>query len=305
MKSDADDDLRHEITGLANGTEHFVRVYATNDVGDGEALQRPFTPATTPGAPGDFTLETRDRSLGASWTKPDDGGSRVLSYRMQWRAGDGDFEDSDPHRVVSEPPDKRSRTASRDSPTARSTSCGCERTNAVDDGPWVTMSALAAAAPGAPVSVATQPDDGSLTVTWEEPESLGGAAVTGYQVQWRTDGQTFNETDRQVTVSGTSHAITGLDNGTEYWVRVWATNVSGAGPAVTVNDVPRTLPGIPGTPVVHSSPGTLTVSWEEPDSDGGSTITGYRVQWKEPGEQYNETDRLVAVDRPAPSDRRA
>ena len=101
-----------------------------------------------------------------------------------------------------------------------------------------------------------------------------------------------------MTVSGTSHEITGLDNGTEYWVRVWATNVSGAGPAVTVNEVPRTLPGIPGTPVVHSSPGTLTVSWDEPDSDGGSTITGYRVQWKEPGEQYNETDRLVTVTDP-------
>ena len=286
----------HEITGLANGTEHFVRVYATNDVGDGEALQRPFTPATTPGAPGDFTLETRDRSLGASWTKPDDdGGSRVLSYRMQWRAGDGDFEDSDPHRVVSEPP----ATAYSIAGLANGTEyfVRVRATNAVDDGPWVTMSALAAAAPGAPVSVATQPDDGSLTVTWE-PASDGGAAVTGYQVQWRTDGQTFNETDRQVTVSGTSHEITGLDNGTEYWVRVWATNVSGAGPAVTVNDVPRTLPGIPGTPVVHSSSGTLTVSWDEPDSDGGSTITGYRVQWKGPGEQYNETDRLVAVTDP-------
>ena len=120
--------------------------------------------------------------------------------------------------------------------------------NAVDAGPWVTMSALAAAAPSVPVSVATQPGDGSLTVTWEEPASLGGAAVTGYQVQWRTGGPTFNETDLQVTVSGTSHLITGLDNGTEYWVRVWATNVSGAGPAVTVNDVPRTLPGITGHP---------------------------------------------------------
>ena len=290
----ADDDLRHEITGLANGTEHFVRVYATNDVGDGKALQRPFTPATTPGAPGDFTLETRDRSLGASWTSPDDGGSAVTAYRVQWRPGDSNFADSDPQARVGG--DKRSRPITGlDNGTEYFVRV--RATNAVDDGPWVTMSALAAAAPGAPVSVATQPDDGSLTVTWE-PASDGGAAVTGYQVQWRTDGQTFNETDRQVTVSGTSHEITGLDNGTEYWVRVWATNVSGAGPAVTVNDVPRTLPGIPGTPVVHSSPGTLTVSWDEPDSDGGSTITGYRVQWKEPGEQYNETDRLVAVTDP-------
>ena len=291
----ADDDLRHEITGLANGTEHFVRVYAANDVGDGEALQRPFTPATTPGAPGDFTLETRDRSLGASWTSPDDGGSAVTAYRVQWRPGDSNFADSDPQARVGG--DKRSRPITGlDNGTEYFVRV--RATNAVDDGPWVTMSALAAAAPGAPVSVATQPDDGSLTVTWEEPASDGGAAVTGYQVQWRTGGPTFNETDLQVTVSGTSHEITGLDNGTEYWVRVWATNVSGAGPAVTMNDVPRTLPGLPGTPVVHSSPGTLTVSWDEPDSDGGSTITGYRVQWKEPGEQYNETDRLVAVTDP-------
>ena len=285
----------HEITGLANGTEHFVRVYATNDVGDGEALQRPFTPATTPGAPGDFTLETRDRSLGASWTKPDDGGSAVTAYRVQWRPGDSNFEDSDPQARVGG--DKRSRPITGlDNGTEYFVRVRAR--NAVDDGPWVTMSALAAAAPSVPVSVATQPDDGSLTVTWEEPESLGGAAVTGYQVQWRTGGQTFNETDLQVTVSGTSHEITGLDNGTEYWVRVWATNVSGGGPAVTVNDVPRTLPGIPGTPVVHSSPGTLTVSWDEPDSDGGSMITGYRVQWKGPGEQYNETDRLATVEDP-------
>ena len=286
----------HEITGLTNGTEHFVRVYATNDVGDGEALQRPFTPATTPDAPGDFTLETRDRSLGASWTSPDDGGSRVLSYRMQWRAGDGNFEDSDPHRVVSEPP----ATAYSIAGLANGTDyfVRVRARNAVDAGPWVTMSALAAAAPSEPLSVATQPDDGSLTVTWEEPESLGGAAVTGYQVQWRTGGPTFNETDLRVTVSGTSHEITGLDNGTEYWVRVWATNVSGAGLAVTVNDVPRTVPGIPGTPVVHSSPGTLTASWDEPTDKGGSMITGYRVQWKGPGEQYNETDRLATVEDP-------
>ena len=194
----ADDDLRHEITGLTNGTKHFVQVYATNDVGDGEALPRPFTPATTPGAPGDFTLETRDRSLGASWTSPDDGGSPVTAYRVQWRPGDSNFADSDPQARVGG--DKRSRPITGlDNGTEYFVRV--RATNAVDDGPWVTMSALAAAAPGAPVSVATQPDDGSLTVTWEEPASDGGAAVTGYQVQWRTGGPTFNETgppsDRQ------------------------------------------------------------------------------------------------------------
>ena len=42
------------------------------------------------------------------------------------------------------------------------------------------------------------------------------------------------------------------------------------------------VPGAPGAPEVsvHES-GSLAVSWTAPASDGGSAITGYRVQWKE------------------------
>ena len=286
----------HEITGLTNGTKHFVQVMAINDVGDGEALERPVTPATLPGAPGDFTLGPGDSSLSVSWTRPDDGGSPVLSYMMQWRADDSSFEDSDPVRNVSTPP--ATAYSITDLTNGTEYFVRVRATNAVGDGAWETMSSLAAAAPSEPRSVAAEPGDRSLTVTWEEPAGNGGAAVAGYQVQWRTGGQTFNETDRQVTVSGNSHRIGGLVNGTQYWVEVSAVNVSGAGPSVTVTDVPRTLPGAPGTPVGHSSSGTLTVSWDGPDSDGGSVITGYRVQWKGPGEEYNETDRLATVTEP-------
>ena len=290
-------DLSHEITGLTNGTKYFVRVAAVNGVGDRESAQRSATPATLPGVPGDFTLEARDRSLGVSWTVPDDGGSRILSYRMQWRADDGDFDDRDRSRLASVPPPTAYRIGSLTNGTEYFVRV--RATNDVDDGPWSpTMSAPAAVAPGAPRNIAAQPADGSLTVTWQAPASNGGGAITEYKVQWRRGPQQYSETYRQATVSGTSHQIPGLFNGFEYWVRVRAVNLIGAGPSATVMDVPRTLPGPPGTPVVHSSPGSLSLSWDRPENDGGSIITEYRVQWKGPDQEYNETDRLVTVTAP-------
>ena len=48
------------------------------------------------------------------------------------------------------------------------------------------------------------------------------------------------------------------------------------------------VPGAPGTPDVspHAS-GSLAVSWTGPASDGGSAVTGYRVQWKEAADSWD------------------
>ena len=91
----------HEITGLTNGTKHFVRVLAVNEVDDGEpADEEPFTPATTPDAPQRVVAERGDRSILVTWAAADDGGSAVTAYRVQWRPGDSNFTDSDPQARV-------------------------------------------------------------------------------------------------------------------------------------------------------------------------------------------------------------
>ena len=46
--------------------------------------------------------------------------------------------------------------------------------------------------------------------------------------------------------------------------------------------VAAAVPGIPGSLAVSvNDTGKLDLSWEAPDSNGGSAVTGYRVQWKE------------------------
>ena len=50
---------------------------------------------------------------------------------------------------------------------------------------------------------------------------------------------------------------------------------------IAVPDAPRSLNVSP------DDTGTLDVSWEAPASDGGSAITGYKVQWKSGSEDYD------------------
>ena len=57
--------------------------------------------------------------------------------------------------------------------------------------------------------------------------------------------------------------------------------------------VPRAPDGLIVTPV---GSGKLTVSWEEPDYDGGSPVQGYKVQWKSGTEEYDSSRQAVVTD---------
>ncbi len=96
------------------------------------------------------------------------------------------------------------------------------------------ITALAITVPGAPRSVAVERGGtGELVVTWQAPSSNGGSDITGYRVQWKeATGSWDTPADvSETTSTGTSHTITSLSLGTEYSVRVIATNPVGDGPA--------------------------------------------------------------------------
>uniref|UniRef100_A0A803Y085 Titin n=1 Tax=Meleagris gallopavo TaxID=9103 RepID=A0A803Y085_MELGA len=71
-----------------------------------------------------------------------------------------------------------------------------------------------------------------------------------------------------------------------YQFRVKAQNRYGTGPAITSESVvanyPFKVPGPPGTPqVIAVTKETMTISWNEPITDGGSPILGYHIERKE------------------------
>ena len=96
--------------------------------------------------------------------------------------------------------------------------CGTELTNASTDAEFLTRPAKVTG-----VTAAGGTDAGALDVGW--------TAVTGaasYKVQWKTSAQQWAGS-RQTTSTTTSKTITGLTGGTQYSVRVAASNTTGDG----------------------------------------------------------------------------
>ena len=160
-----------------------------------------------------------------------------------------------------------------------------------------TLSSEATATPLSPpdqpkgVSV-TGRGDGNLTVGWTTPSDDDGSPITGYVVQWSSDGRNFADDplpEYTVAATETSYTITGLVNGAPYAIRVVAENANGL--RSTPSNVALGIPeGAPSAPNVQVLPGNaeLTVTWDEPDN-GGNPIVYYTVRWKGPGEDYNSS----------------
>ena len=75
-------------------------------------------------------------------------------------------------------------------------------------------------------------------MAWAQPASDGGAAISGYRVQWKSGAEEYDGSDsstRQALLSDPAadgaHRIEGLAVGTAYTVRVLAVNAAGDGAA--------------------------------------------------------------------------
>ena len=108
---------------------------------------------------------------------------------------------------------------------------------------WSQIYPATNSAPGAPTGVSGVAGDTQATVSWTAPASNGGSAITGYNIQYSSDGGT-TWTDASATFHTstlTTQTVTGLTNGTGYIFHVAAINSVGTGayssPSSTVTPV--------------------------------------------------------------------
>jgi hypothetical protein len=90
-------------------------------------------------------------------------------------------------------------------------------------GPWSTT-ATSAGLPSAPTSITATRTARNVTVTVGASASNGGSTITGYFVQYSTDGTTWSTA--QATTGG-SYTFTNLTAGLTYTFRAYATNAVG------------------------------------------------------------------------------
>ena len=275
----------YTATGLTNGTAYTFTVAAINGVGTGPGLgrlagdhargQRRLRPVRRPAS----AAPPATRSVALSWTAPaSDGGSAITGYRITPSIGGtaqtpiltglrSDHASASPASRTARPTRSRSppSMASAPAPTPRP--------------PLRSRRASGTTAPGAPTGVGGSAGDASVALSWTAPASNGGSAITGYRVT-----PYIGATAQTPVLTGsaaTTFTVTGLTNGTAYTFTVAAINAVGTGAdsaaTAAITPAAATAPGAPTGVGGSAGDASVALSWTAPASDGGSTITGYRV----------------------------
>jgi hypothetical protein len=141
-------------------------------------------------------------------------------------------------------------------------------------------------APSAPVNVGAIGKNARAVVSFSAPLSSGTSPVTGYSVQYSSNnGATWTTaTSFGAGSSDFTKVISSLTNGFTYVFRVAAVNASGVGTwsKVTIPITPTiTPPTAPYDLILKTAPTTIPtflLSWSAPLGNGGSAITGYRIE---------------------------
>lgn len=234
-------------------------------------VNAPIVASSAPGAPTGVTASAGNAQANVSWTAPlSDGGSNITGYA-----------------VTSSP----SVTAPAGCVNTSNTSCtftgltnGTSYTfnvvaiNAIgtSSSSLASTAVIPATVAGAPTGVTGSVGNGQVTVSWTAPTSTGGSTITGYTV---TSSPSVTAPAGCVNTASTSCVFTGLTNGTAYTFTVVAINSVGNSNSSTASSsvTPRTIPGAPTGVTATSGNAQVSLSWNAPASNGGATISGYKV----------------------------
>ncbi len=305
----------------------FHELFPPGDLGTGATLYLSIkeTPRDTqtpkaPGPPLHLTVETQNRDeLWATWTRPqrrddDDRNLYVDSYRVQWKEGSGDWETpADVTEATLTPMSARffythviegltpgveydvrviATNAVGDSEPSNVATGMIEPDSSSQQSTELRSNSPATGGPG----ISGTPLVGeTLTATTSGIQDEDGLTDADFAYQWVRSELGSNSKTDIAGATGSSYAVTSDDAGKAIRVRVTFTDDAGNEESLTSFGVIATpalpeaqVPGAPGTPDVSpQESGSLAVSWTRPASDGGSAVTGYRVQWKEAADSWD------------------
>jgi len=286
------------ITGLTNGSIRYFRVRAVNNMGLGAfsnySSATPLAPLSVPGAPTNFSSSWTARTVDtyssisalSTWTDPiSNGGSPIQSFIIETATNTGFTQN-----VSSPPIDTLSylQTISHPiTPTGNSVYYIRARAkNLVGTGPNSLTYALSGLIPSTMLAPIASPGNGLVSLSWSPPLK-NGSIISSYIIDRSTTTNFASVTSNTVTNTSpgvNNVSITGLTNGSTYYFRIKAINITGTGIASAYSSAlpsaPTTVPGIPQSFIMSRTSSTAaSITYTPPINNGGSAITGYSFQY--------------------------
>ncbi len=257
----------HTISGLTPNRPYTVRVI--NEATGGENLPSPDAAGTptspnAAAAPAGVAAEAVANGLLVSWSAA----RNAASYKVQWKSGseaygssrEADVTAGTSHTITGLEAFKRYQVRVLTVPTDPGDNLP---SGDVEGRPTYAVPA------GAPTGVGATAATRALNVSW-----TAAAGAASYKVQWRASEQAYGDDDREASVTGTSHTITGLVAGRPYSFRVVAVPSGGA----ELPSAERTA-----TPTAPSHAAVATVrAWTSPPS--GSRYPAETLQPSDPSD---------------------
>ena len=277
----------YEHSGLQPDTTLHYRVWARNDTGESDnpsnlANATTTTVTSAPDPPTGLTATAQGQDqIDLSWTAPsDDGGSPITGYKIEM-SDDGttgwtDLEDNTGSAETTYSDNTVTAGTTRHYQVSAINAVGTGNPSNVDDA--TTEGSL----PGRPTGLtATAQDTSQIDLAWTAPTDDGGAAISGYQIEYRSDaGSIWRVLVANTDNTDNNYTDSGLERGTTRHYRVSAINAVGTGnPSNVATETTRDAPGSPTNLTATPNGQTqIDLSWTEPASNGGSPITGYQIE---------------------------
>ena len=308
------DGTSHSIGGLSNGVAYTVRVIASNGVGDGapsveaagtprettppelssamangatlvltydEALDEAAEPATTA-----FAVRAGSAARAVSVVSVS---GRAVTLTLASAVTSGDAV-SVSYNAPPDPSTPRVQDTSGNGAASFSDEAVANNTPAP----------VNTAAAGLPTISGAARVGRMLTASTSGVADADGMSDATFSYQW-VSGDGTTDADIQGATAAT-YTVQPVDEGRAIRVRVTFTDDRGSEETLTSDatsavEAAATVPGAPRSVTVRGGgSGELVVSWEAPSSDGGSAVTGYKIQWKSVEEDYDSSRQAVVTD---------